>query len=81
MAQNTMKFLRPTEQELRLETAFGDIDFPVSKRELEEAVDGRTVIFHGKNHDLRDLVRNVPDDAFDTEEELLDALLALYGPF
>lgn len=64
---------------LAVEEALGDVTFPISKRELMDSVRDRTVIFDGRNVDLRDLVRDLRDDFFDSEEEFHDALSTAFG--
>ncbi|HUR68854.1 MAG TPA: hypothetical protein VM370_06365 [Candidatus Thermoplasmatota archaeon] len=60
--------------------ALGDVTFPIAKSELLEQVEGGTVLFQGRNVDLRDLLKEVHDDFFDSEEELEGALERLYAP-
>lgn len=55
------------------------VTFPISKRELMLEVGEETTIFQGKNASLHDLIRDLADDYFDSEDELHDALEACYG--
>jgi hypothetical protein len=63
-----------------IEEAFKEINFPISKKDLlESTAEGATVLVDGKNVDLRDLLLDVHDDFFDSEEELHAALERLYA--
>lgn len=54
--------------------------FPISKRELLEQVGDNTVVFEGRNVALHDIIKDVHDDFFESEEELLEALETIYVP-
>lgn len=64
---------------LTVEEALANVTFPISKRDMMEQVADATVIFDGRNMDLHDLVRDLNDDFFDDEAELLRALEYKYG--
>lgn len=59
---------------LGIEQALSHVTFPITKKDLLLEVDGKTALIAGQNHDLRDLVKDLHDDAFDNEEELHIAL-------
>lgn len=65
---------------LTVEEALREVTFPITKRDLMVELDGATALLKGTNVDLRELVRDIPDDAFDTEDELFDAIEAAHGP-
>lgn len=58
----------------------GGAVFPISKRELLDQVGEDTVVFEGRNVALHDLIKEVHDDFFDNEEELLTALETIFVP-
>ena len=60
--------------------AVGEVTFPISKRELVDQIDGGTVLFQGRNVDLHEMLKDIHDDFFDNEAELLAALERQYGP-
>lgn len=63
-----------------IEDALRDVTFPIGKRELMDQLDDeRTVIVGGRNVDLRTLVRDLPDDYFESEEEFRGLLEDAYG--
>lgn len=64
---------------LSLAEAVGDITFPISKRELVERVGDGTALFQGRNVDLSEVLGDLDDDYFDSEEELQGALERRYG--
>ena len=59
--------------------AVGDVAFPISKRELIEQVGDDTVLFQGRNVALHDLIKDIHDDYFDSEDELLAAMETEYA--
>lgn len=59
---------------LGIEHAVADVTFPIDKRDLMLEVDGKTVLVQGANHDLRELVKDLNDDYFDSIEEFHVAL-------
>lgn len=59
--------------------AVHSVTFPISKRELIEQVGDGTVLFQGRNVDLHELIKDIHDDYFESEEELRDALERSYG--
>lgn len=54
--------------------AVHSIPFPISKRELIDQIGDGTVLFQGRNVDLHELIKDLHDDYFESEEELRDAL-------
>lgn len=56
-----------------------DVSFPISKRDLLDQVGTGTVLFQGRNVSLRDIVKGIHDDEFDTDAEFLDALARHYS--
>ena len=64
---------------LMVEEAVGNVTFPISKRELMEMLGDGTVLFNGRNVDLHDLIRDLNDDFFESEEEFRSALEMQYG--
>lgn len=59
---------------LAIEEAVAQITFPISKRELVAEVEGKTVFFGGRNVDLQELIRDLNDDYFESEEEFHSVL-------
>lgn len=59
--------------------AMHSVSFPISKRELIDQVGDGTVVFQGRNVDLHELIKDVHDDYFESEEELRSALERSYG--
>jgi hypothetical protein len=59
--------------------AVGEVTFPISKRELIEQIGDGTVVFLGRNRDLHDIIKDVHDDYFESEEELRSALERHYA--
>lgn len=66
------RFTRPNF--LGIEEAVASVTFPIGKKDLMTEVDGKTVLVQGENRDLRELVRDLNDDFFDSEEEFHVAL-------
>ena len=64
---------------LMVEEAVGNVTFPISKRELMEHLGDGTTLFNGRNVDLHDLVRDLNDDYFESEDEFRTALELQYG--
>lgn len=64
---------------LSVEEALGNITFPISKRDLMDEIDGGTVLLRGRNVDLRELVKDLHDDYFESEEELHEKLFDSYA--
>lgn len=64
---------------LSVEEAVGNVTFPISKRDLLDQVGDATVLLNGRNVDLHDLVRDLNDDFFESEEAFHDALEIEYG--
>ena len=64
---------------LAVTEALATVTFPISKRELLEQVGDDTVLMEGRNVSLHDLIKDVHDDHFDSEEELLGALENQYA--
>lgn len=65
---------------LGVEEALEHVTFPISKKDLlEQLVDGESALLDGRNIDLRELVKDLHDDFFDTEEELHTALERTFG--
>lgn len=54
--------------------ALSTITFPISKRDLLEQVGEGTVILRGRNVALHDLVKDLHDDFFESEDELRTVL-------
>lgn len=58
-----------------IEEALRDVTFPISKRDLLEQIgEDETIVLGGRNVDLRDLVRDLNDDFFDSEDEFRTVL-------
>lgn len=81
MAQNARPptpgpFIQPNY--LAVMEAVATVAFPISKRELLDQVGEETVILQGRNVSLHDLIKDVHDDYFDSEDELLGAIEAEY---
>ena len=81
MAQNARPpipgpFVQPNY--LAVMEALSTVTFPISKRELLEQVGEDTVILQGRNISLHDLIKDVHDDYFDSEEELRGAIESEY---
>jgi len=62
-----------------IENALRDITFPISKRDmLDQIGEEETVVLAGRNVELREIVRDLHDDFFESEDEfrteLQDAL-------
>lgn len=64
---------------LAVEEAVGNVTFPISKRELMDALGDNTVLLGGRNVDLHDLVRDLNDDYFESEDEFRAALEVQYA--
>lgn len=64
---------------LMIEEAVGHVTFPISKREMMEMIGDGTTIFNGRNVSLHDLIRDLNDDWFDSEDEFRTALENEYG--
>lgn len=64
---------------LMVEEAVGNVTFPISKRELMEQLGDGTTLFNGRNVDLHDLVRDLNDDFFESEDEFRSALEREYA--
>jgi hypothetical protein len=64
---------------LMVEEAVGNVTFPISKRELMEMIGDGTVIFNGRNVDLHDIIRDLNDDFFESEDEFRAALEVQYA--
>lgn len=65
---------------LPVEEALADVTFPISRKDLLDQVeDGSTALVDGRNVALRDLIHEVHDDFFETEDELLAALETAYA--
>lgn len=63
-----------------IEEAIRAITFPISKRDmLDQIADEDTVVLNGRNLDLRTLVKDIPDDFFDDENEFRRAVEQTYG--
>lgn len=56
-----------------------DAPFPISKRELLDEVEDGTVLLGGRNVALHDLIKDIHDDYFESEEEFLAALETHYS--
>ena len=59
---------------LAIEQALGDVTFPIDKKDLLLEVDGKTVLVNGQNLDLRELIKDLHDDYFDSMDEMHVAL-------
>lgn len=59
---------------LTVEEAVGDVTFPISKKDLLEQVGDGTTMLHGRNIDLHDLIKDLHDDFFESEEDFRAAL-------
>lgn len=59
---------------LPVEEALAHVTFPISKKDLLAQVGDTTVLFDGRNVDLQEMVAQLHDDFFDSEEELHAAL-------
>jgi hypothetical protein len=58
-----------------IEDAVRDVTFPISKRELIERIgEDQTIILRNRNVDLREIVRSLRDDYFESEGEFRDEL-------
>ncbi len=57
-----------------VEEAVQDVTFPISKRELMQQVADKTALVNGRNVDMRELVRDLNDDFFESEDEFREAL-------
>lgn len=64
---------------LSIVEALGDVTFPISKRDLLDQVRDGTALYAGRNVDLADVVSDLHDDFFDSEEELRSALEQRFG--
>lgn len=64
---------------LMVEEAVGNVTFPISKRELMEMIGDGTVIFNGRNVDLHDIIRDLNDDFFESEDDFREALELQYA--
>jgi hypothetical protein len=62
-----------------VEEAVGNVTFPISKRELMDMIGEGTVIFNGRNADLHDIIRDLNDDFFESEDEFRTALEMQYA--
>ena len=63
-----------------IEEAIRSVTFPISKRDMmDQIADEDTVVLNGRNVDLRTLVKDLPDDFFDSEDEFRRAVEATYG--
>lgn len=63
-----------------IEEAIRAVTFPISKRDmLDQIADEDTVVMNGRNVDLRTLVKDLPDDFFDNEDEFRRAVEETYG--
>lgn len=65
---------------LSIEEALGDVTFPISKRDLIDQIRDGTAIYEGRNVDLAEIVRDLNDDFFESEEDLHAALESRFGP-
>lgn len=59
---------------LAIEEALRNVPFPISKAELVAELEDETVLVAGENRDLAQIIRDLHDDFFDTEEEVHLAL-------
>ena len=59
--------------------AVAGVQFPITKAELLREVGEETVIFQGSNVALHDLIKEIHDDAFESDAEFLDALSDIYA--
>lgn len=64
---------------LAIEEAVANVTFPISKRELMDQMGDGTAIFNGSNVDLHDLIRDLNDDFFESEDEFRVALEMEYA--
>lgn len=68
---------------LAIEEAFGTITFPISKRDLlHTLLDGDespTALLQGRNVDLADVVAELSEDYFETEDDFRAALESAFG--
>lgn len=64
---------------LPLMEALAAVEFPITKDRLMSEVEDLTVMIAGRTVDLRDIIREVHDDAFATEDELATALENIYA--
>ena len=63
-----------------IEEAIRSVTFPISKRDmLDQISEEDTVVLNGRNKDLRTLVKDLPDDFFDDEDEFRRAVEQVYG--
>lgn len=63
-----------------IEDAVRDATFPISKKDLLDQVGAEdSVVVGGRNVDLRTIIRDLPDDYFETEQEFHDRLQDFYG--
>lgn len=63
-----------------IEDALRTVTFPISKHELLDEIDeGETVVMEGRNVELRELVRDLHDDVFESEDEFRTRLEDEYG--
>ena len=64
---------------LSVEEAVGDITFPISKRDLlEQLSDDASAIVAGRNVDLHEMIKDLHDDFFHSEDEFREALERQY---
>jgi hypothetical protein len=58
-----------------IENALRDITFPISKKDMiDQIADEDTIVLAGRNVELRQLVRDLPDDFFESEDEFREHL-------
>lgn len=69
-------FVRPNF--LAVMEAVGSVTFPISKRELIDHVGEGTVLLQGRNVALHDLIKDIHDDHFESEDEFLAAIETEY---
>lgn len=63
-----------------IEEAVRAVTFPISKRDmLDHFTDEDTVVMNGRNVELRSLVKDLPDDFFESASEFRAALEDVYG--
>lgn len=66
---------------LSVEEAVRHVPFPISKKDLLEQIDDEaSALLGGRNVDLRDIIKDLRDDFFATEDEFREALEREYGP-
>lgn len=65
---------------LSVEEAVGDITFPISKKDLlDQLTEDASALVAGRNMDLHEMIKDLHDDFFDSEDEFREALEREYA--